>query len=101
MMVLIQINFDFPSEMMGDALTQGAKGLAESINNEPGFVSKVWIENQKTEESGGIYIFEDMETAEKYAMMHSKRVEAMGAKNIICKYFNINEPLSRINYGIK
>ncbi|MDR2951086.1 MAG: monooxygenase [Prevotella sp.] len=99
-MVLIQINFDFPVEMMGDALTIGAKELAESINNEPGFVSKIWIENVKTEESGGIYIFKDMESAEKYAAMHSKRVEAMGAKNIVCKFFNVNEPLSRINHGI-
>lgn len=100
-MVLIQINFDFPAEMMGEALTQGAKSLAESINNEPGFISKIWIENQTTEESGGIYIFQDMESAEKYAKMHSKRVEAMGARNIICKFFDINEPLSRLNQGIK
>lgn len=99
-MVLIQINFYFPAEMMGDALTNGAKQLAESINNEDGFISKIWIENAQTEESGGIYLFKDMASAEKYAQMHVKRVEAMGAKNITSKFFNVNETLSIINHGI-
>lgn len=99
-MVLIQINFDFPAEMMGDTLTTGAKDLAESINKEDGFISKIWIENAQTEESGGIYLFKDMDSAKKYAEMHSKRVEAMGAKNITCKYFNVNDVLSKINKGI-
>lgn len=99
-MILLQINFDFPPQMMGDALTENAKGLAESINEEPGFISKIWIENSQTEESGGIYIFKDKTTAESYAQMHTKRVEAMGATNISCKYFLINKPLSLINKGI-
>lgn len=99
-MVLLQINFGFPAQMMGEALTSGAKGLAESINNEEGFVSKIWIENTQTEESGGIYLFKDMASAQKYAGMHLKRVEAMGAKDIECKYFSVNEPLSQINHGI-
>lgn len=99
-MVLLQINFGFPAQMMGEALTSGAKGLAESINNEEGFVSKIWIENTQTEESGGIYLFKDMASAQKYAAMHQKRVEAMGAKDMECKYFSVNEPLSQINHGI-
>jgi len=99
-MILVQINFGFPPEMMGDSLSENAKPLAESINSEPGFISKIWIENIQTEESGGIYMFKDMDSAQKYVEMHTKRVEAMGAKNITCKYFNVNEPLSIINLGI-
>ena len=99
-MVLLQINFSFPAEMMGEALTKGAKGLAESINSEDGFISKIWIENIQTEESGGIYLFKDMASAQKSAAIHLKRVEAMGAKEIDCKYFSVNEPLSQINHGI-
>ena len=99
-MILVQFNFDFPTEMMGDALTLGAKDLAESINNEPGFISKIWIENSETAESGGIYIFKDMISAQNYANMHKERVEKMGAKNISAKFFHINEPLSEINKGI-
>lgn len=99
-MILLQINFKFPASMMGDVLTDGAKNLAESINNEKGFISKIWIENAQTEESGGIYLFKDKESAEKYATMHARRVEAMGATGMECKYFFVNEPLSRINRGI-
>lgn len=99
-MILVQINFDFPPTMMGEALTNGAKPLAESINNEEGFISKIWIENPETAESGGIYVFENMVSAQKYVAMHTKRVEAMGAGNIVCKYFTVNEPLSLINRGI-
>ena len=97
-MILVQINFDFPVEMMGEALTQGAKELAISINQEPGFISKLWIENNSTAESGGIYLFEDQKRAESYVKMHTKRVEEMGAKNTSVKYFNVNEALSAINH---
>jgi len=99
-MILLQINFGFPTDQMGDALTQNARPLAESINNEPGFISKIWIENPTTAESGGIYLFKDLESATKYADMHSKRVEAMGARNIECKYFTVNETLSKINKAL-
>jgi hypothetical protein len=99
-MVLVQINFDFPVEMMGEALSKNAKDLAESINNEPGFVSKIWIENTNTAESGGIYIFKDMKSAEAYVKMHTERVKHIGATNITCKYFDINEDLSKLNKGI-
>lgn len=99
-MILVQINFKFPVEMMGEALTEGAKGLAESINNEEGFISKLWIENSDTEESGGIYLFEDQASAERYVGMHSLRVDSMGATDILVKYFLVNEPLSRINRAL-
>lgn len=96
-MILVQINFGFPVEMMGDALTQGAKVLAESINQEPGFIMKLWIENSDTAESGGIYLFESQESAESYVKMHQARVKSMGATHVEVKYFQVNEVLSGIN----
>lgn len=96
-MVLVQINFNFPVEMMGDALSQGAKELAESINLEPGFVAKIWIENSDTAESGGIYLFQDQVSAERYVDMHTQRVVGMGATNIDVKYFQVNQSLSVLN----
>ncbi|RUS65566.1 Putative monooxygenase YdhR [Saezia sanguinis] len=99
-MILLQINFHLPAEMMGEALVQSARALAESINHEPGFISKFWIENQQTEESGGIYLFQDEATAQQYAQMHVERVKAMGATEIECKYFNVNMPLSKINHAV-
>ncbi len=99
-MVLLQINFDFPVDMMGASLVKNAKPLAESINNEEGFISKVWIENPETGRSGGIYLFDKMINAKRYAEMHSERVKNIGATNILCEYFEVNIPLSEINKGV-
>lgn len=99
-MILVQMNFDYPVEKMGDVLTQEGKALAESINKEKGFISKIWIENKETAESGGIYIFEDMESVKAYVEMHAKRIGSIGAGELKAKYFHINEPLSKLNKGI-
>lgn len=56
---LLQIHFNFPAQMMGPALTTAAMPLADSITREPGFISKIWTENPRTGEAGGIYLFED------------------------------------------
>ncbi|MBR9858234.1 MAG: monooxygenase [Gammaproteobacteria bacterium] len=99
MAVLLQIDFSFPAEMMGDALTEGARELAQSINREPGFVSKIWTENAQTGEAGGIYVFTERPLAEQYAQMHRERVAGMGASDIRVKIFDINAPLTDINHG--
>ena len=96
-MILVQINFKFPASMMGEVLFDNAKALAESINHEAGFISKIWIENPNTEESGGIYLFENQETAENYVSMHSERLKEMGVDQVEVKYFQVNKPLSQLN----
>jgi solute carrier family 25 protein 39/40 len=99
MPVLLQIDFKFPREMMGDALTEGARELAQSINAEAGFISKIWTENAETGEAGGIYIFAGRASAERYSSMHSARVASMGARDIRAKIFDINTALTDINHG--
>lgn len=99
MPVLLQIDFTFPREMMGEALTQGAQQLARSITQEPGFISKIWTENAETGEAGGIYIFNDATSAQQYATMHQERVAQMGATNINSKIFDINTELTDITHG--
>lgn len=99
MAVVLQIDFTFPTQMMGDTLTQGARELAHSINQEPGFISKIWTENTHTGKAGGIYIFTDSTQAQRYATMHSERVAAMGATDIRAHIFDINTELTDINYG--
>ena len=100
MAVLVQFDFGFPGEMMGPALTAMARDLAESITKEPGFISKIWTENPKTNEAGGIYLFTDEASATAYATMHTARATAMGAQNLRCKIFFINEELTRITKGV-
>ncbi|UBH28511.1 monooxygenase [Aeromonas enteropelogenes] len=98
---LLQIHFTFPAEQMGPALTEAAVPLAESITREPGFISKIWTENPRTGEAGGIYLFEDEASARQYVQMHEQRVLAMGASDVQYKLFDVNKPLSRITFGIK
>lgn len=99
MAVILQIDFTIPVKALGDNLVAAARGLAESINLEPGFISKIWTENAETGEAGGIYHFTDRASAQAYLAMHSRRVEAMGAENIRGRIFNINETLTAINHG--
>ena len=86
--------------MMGENLTKNARSLAESINTEKGFISKIWIENSDTARSGGIYVFDTLENAQNYAEMHSERVTPIGAADINVGYFSINETHSSKNNRI-
>jgi hypothetical protein len=51
-MILIQINFNFDINMMGSRLSENGKPLAESLNREKGFISKIWTENPETGKAG-------------------------------------------------
>jgi hypothetical protein len=99
-MILLQINFDFDIDMMGTRLSKNGKPLAESLNKEEGFISKIWTENSETGKAGGIHLFNNIENASNFAKNHSERLKTIGASNINVQYFNVNEPLSRINNGI-
>ena len=78
-------------------MSDGLKDLAESINNEPGFIWKVWTENKEAKEAGGIYLFESEETALAYLEKHTARLKTFGVEQIFSKVFDINEPLTKIN----
>lgn len=73
------------------------KKLAESINRESGLVWKIWTENETTQQAGGIYLFENKESALGYLEMHTARLQKMGISEVQGKVFDINETLSFIN----
>lgn len=58
MKVLLQLHFDFQGPF-GTQMSEQLHALAESINQEPGFIWKVWTENEAAAEAGGVYLFED------------------------------------------
>lgn len=99
MAVVLQVDFSMPAEMLGEALSKSAVGLAESINQEPGFISKIWTENMETKEAGGIYLFTDRDSAERYWQMHKQRIASFGVTQANCKIFDINLPLTLITHG--
>lgn len=45
-MKLLQVDFDFTGPF-GEEMAEKLAGLAESINNEPGFIWKIWTESRK------------------------------------------------------
>lgn len=96
MAVLVQVNFPLQGPW-GEEMAEAFKGLAESINAEPGFVWKVWIEDQAAGRSGGIYLFETREQAEAYVEMHTERLAGFGITDVSATYSDVNETLTRLN----
>lgn len=96
MPVLVQMNFPHQGPW-GAEMSEAFRGLAETINAEPGFLWKVWIENQDDELSGGIYLFDSRENAEAYVAMHRERMAGFGVTDMQVRHFDVNEPLSTLN----
>jgi hypothetical protein len=94
------LQMDFPTEgPFGSAMTEAFTELAESINDEPGFLWKVWTENSDTREAGGVYLFESREAAQRYLDKHTRRLGGFGIAGITAKVFEVNEALSAINHA--
>lgn len=94
---LLQIHFNF-SGPFGEEMTQQLVGLAESINEEPGFI---WKSGQKREnqQAGGIYLFESEETAQAYIKKHTARLKNLGVDEVTFTLFGVNDALTKINHG--
>lgn len=95
MAVILQVNFPMQGPW-GDEMASAFGTLGESINEEPGFIWKVWIEDEAAQTAGGIYLFEDRATAEAYADMHSKRMAGFGVSDAVFVISDINEALTAI-----
>ena len=95
---LLQIDFPFQGPF-GAAMSEALADLARSISDEPGFVWKIWTEDEAAGEAGGVYLFNDEASARAYLTKHSERLAGFGITGINAKIFSINEPLSAINRG--
>ena len=98
MLKLLQIDFPF-SGPFGYQMAEAKKELAISIAEEPGFIWKIWTENESTKEGGGIYLFENEETAKAYLDKHTARLKDFGVQEVHTKIFDVNETLSNITNG--
>ena len=96
MATLLQLHFAFNGPF-GDEMAEQLKPLAESINQEPGFLWKVWTESEKNHEAGGIYLFTDEKSALAYLDKHTARLKHLGVNEVIAKVFDVNTSLSQIN----
>ena len=92
---------DFPHNgAFGEEMATQMEGLAQSINNEPGFIWKYWTQDEAEKTAGGVYSFDTRENAEKYLAMHSERLAQWGYTDIRGRVFELNETLSKINKSI-
>ncbi|GIX13693.1 MAG: monooxygenase [Paracoccaceae bacterium] len=92
------VQFDFPySGPFGEEMARAMEGLARSINEEPGFLWKIWTEDRASGRAGGIYAFTDDAAAQAYIAKHSARLAEFGITGIRALAFDVNETLSRIN----
>jgi hypothetical protein len=98
MAYVLQVDFKMNGPF-GDEMAEAFSDLAKSINEEEGFMWKIWTERPETSEAGGIYIFETKETAEKYMDMHAKRLAGFGITEVNAKVFAINSKLTAITNG--
>jgi hypothetical protein len=98
MPVLVQFDFPFNGPF-GAELATMARELALSINQEPGFVWKIWLENPATKESGGTYLFRDHASATAYIAKHSPRLAQFGVTGPNVKIFDVNSELTLLNHG--
>ncbi|HEX3321925.1 MAG TPA: monooxygenase [Terriglobales bacterium] len=94
-MTLLQI--DFPSHgPWGEDFTKKASDLAHLSNETPSMEWKIWTENSRTGDCGGVYLFTDEPSANNFLKEHLPRLDSMGIKNVRAKVFDVNEALSRI-----
>ncbi len=98
MTYVLQVDFKMNGPF-GDEMAESFTDLAKSINEEDGFIWKIWTESPETNEAGGIYGFETKETAEKYLDMHAKRLVGFGVTDVNAKVFAINSKLTEITNG--
>jgi len=94
-MTLLQI--DFPSHgPWGEDLTKVASNLAHRLNETPGMIWKIWIENSRTGNCGGVYLFTDERSANDFLKEHLPRLDSMGIKDVEAKVLDVNESLSHV-----
>ncbi len=98
MQKLLQVDFSFEGPF-GEEMTAMLSELAESINNEPGMIWKIWTENEAKQLGGGIYLFADEQSAQAYLEMHTVRLTKMGISDIRGVIFDMNKALSQINHA--
>jgi len=94
------VQFDFPLKgPWGDEMADAFRDLADIISRSPGLRWKIWTENEAEGLGGGIYLFEDDESALAYVEEHTARLEGFGVTDIRAKVFQVNEPLTELTRG--
>ncbi|SFE25356.1 Putative mono-oxygenase ydhR [Lentibacillus persicus] len=98
MAYILQVDFELDGPF-GQEMAEEFSDLAKSINEEEGFIWKIWTEDSEAKEAGGIYLFQSKESAQNYLTMHTERLKQFGIEPVNGKIFEVNETLTQINNG--
>jgi hypothetical protein len=95
MAIILQVNYTPGPERQSDAaLIEIAEQISSSVI---GLQWKVWISNETDRLRGGIYLFDDVETARAWGEGRLREMlMAIGGTNISMKYFDVDKKLSVI-----
>ncbi|WP_219215109.1 monooxygenase [Variovorax boronicumulans] len=94
------LQFDFPfAGPWGAELGSAMNDLALDIAGEDGLLWKIWTENQAAGRAGGIYLFADAASAERYRTKHAARLQAFGVEGVVAHSFAVNAALTHITRG--
>jgi hypothetical protein len=97
MSIILQANFTPSPEQerqSGDALVETAEQIAKGVG---GLQWKVWISSSKDRLRGGIYFFDDIESARAWGEGSLRELLAAGGgTDIALTYFDVDEKLSAI-----
>jgi len=94
-MTLLQIDFHSHGPW-GEDLTRMASDLAHHLSKTPGMVWKIWTENSRTGDCGGVYLFTDESFANDFLKEHLVRLHSKGITDVRAKVLDVNESLSHI-----
>ena len=98
MPTLLQIDFPMPGPW-GEEMASAFGDLAGIIGRAPGLRWKIWTENEEEGIGGGIYLFEDDDSARLYLEEQTARLEGFGIADIRGRIFQVNEGLTALNAG--
>ncbi|AGF71368.1 monooxygenase [Corynebacterium halotolerans] len=96
---LLFFEFPFTGPFGAEAETAYA-GLATDIAGENGLIWKVWTEAPERGVAGGVYLFEDAESAAAYVDKHTGRLAGFGITDITAKSYEVNEKLSLTDHAV-
>ena len=91
---IVQINFDLT--VPAAELQKHAVGIADRFNQVDGLLWKIWLVNEAQRITGGIYLFENFEKAQKYVASDIVADLRRNWTNVEVKVFEVMEEPSRI-----
>ena len=97
--IMLQLSFNF--SVTKEEYEKAVSHLADKSANVPGFKWKIWIQNSKRSEAGGIYLFENQASLDEFlAGPLAKTVTGHPAlSDFRAKQFRIMKDITKVTRG--